>query len=810
MKLRIGLTGCLGAALVVSGLTACATSPSSSALTAPPGAVTYGPASFYTKGGVIVKDDATGASYAQKQVLVLAKSAKSVQSIMKLVVVQGGTAIGYDADTGLFQVSLPGADSLDKLQSAVTQFSSSPDVAWAGVNTVAPLTAGSTSQTNGVDPSSPSAQWLPDGSTGGGNWGMTAIGVPQINQDLAAYGKSNQVATVKVGLIDGQFASADDTTGVVHDDVNVHTSGQMWVGCKGDVSKPDCESGTDQQRLAAMNNGLWDQGTHVAGIIGATGKDQGVTGVAPNADMYGVSLLDANGDLGSGASLVADVMFGLCQLIVGDGVKVVDIGVTLAPGVGSDPNVAALLASLRLLLDRLMGQYQFVIVQAAGDGGVDASSQTLFAGLSDAEAARVITVGSYDRAGGYGCDASTPCNFGPSVDVLAPGDAVLSTVMLGAPDPQTYVSGFGLMTGTAVAAAHVAGVATAMAGVAPNLTGEQIKQIITGSASMTACNFAACVNPSDPHGSTAGLLDGTTALTQAMQGSTPPATPTSSAVPSANVPTNGPAVGHYVLMSASQGSQTMDPNQMAAVGIDATTIYIDIQAGGRYQISAGDIGKLSGASTAQGIDGGTYTVNGNSISLKSDRSANGDATGTWSGSTITFVSNGVTLLYRASGSSATPSPSNSNLPSGAYPGAGGPAPAGATSLSGAFTDPASGTRVVAIRAASGIGCEFSAGSYAFAGCGTGPYDNSTNDSHTNGTCVYYDMLNNTGVPTPGSCGTDGTYYGETTGPQTLQPSQVVTYGDYVCAIETNGWTCWSTKTGHGVFMSADATASQPF
>ena len=57
-------------------------------------------------------------------------------------------------------------------------------------------------------------------------------------------------------------------------------------------------------------------------------------------------------------------------------------------------------------------------------------------------------------------------NYGPNVDVMAPGDSIWSTYPPG---------GYGFMSGTSMAAPHAAGVAALLLSVNPNLTPAQIK-----------------------------------------------------------------------------------------------------------------------------------------------------------------------------------------------------------------------------------------------------------------------------------------------------------------------------------------------
>ena len=41
--------------------------------------------------------------------------------------------------------------------------------------------------------------------------------------------------------------------------------------------------------------------------------------------------------------------------------------------------------------------------------------------------------------------------------------------------------------------------------------------------------------------------------------------------------------------------------------------------------------------------------------------------------------------------------------------------------------------------------------------------------------------------------------------QQVEYGTVVYHGDYVCASENAGLTCWNTATGHGAFMNRDET-----
>ncbi|MDR2962687.1 MAG: S8 family serine peptidase [Bacteroidales bacterium] len=64
-------------------------------------------------------------------------------------------------------------------------------------------------------------------------------------------------------------------------------------------------------------------------------------------------------------------------------------------------------------------------------------------------------------------------NYGTTLDVVAPGDNILSTVLY---------NGMGTMSGTSMATPHVAGVAALVLSVNPNLTAQQVRDIIESTA----------------------------------------------------------------------------------------------------------------------------------------------------------------------------------------------------------------------------------------------------------------------------------------------------------------------------------------
>lgn len=148
--------------------------------------------------------------------------------------------------------------------------------------------------------------------------------------------------------------------------------------------------------------------------------------------------------------------------------------------------------------------YDFVIVQAAGNDGIDASSSGLFVNIDAPELKnRIIVVGSVELNkpikieyyymqkytnnrdflfGGYRYYAGA--NHGDRVDVCAPGVNIYSTVPANGYTNIFYRNE--TWTGTSMAAPHVSGVVAMCYSVNPKLTGVQVKEIVCGSVNRYA------------------------------------------------------------------------------------------------------------------------------------------------------------------------------------------------------------------------------------------------------------------------------------------------------------------------------------
>lgn len=166
-------------------------------------------------------------------------------------------------------------------------------------------------------------------------------------------------------------------------------------------------------------------GTHVAGIIAAQKNNNfGISGIAPKAK---IMPLRAAFSVGGRALLKSSDILEALSYAVNNGADVINMSFA-----GSS------LGILNSVISRAHDE-NIVLVAAAGNSG--SNSEAFPAALDD-----VIAVGSLTSSG----SRSSFSNFGPWVDIAAPGSSVLSTV----PGDK-----FVTKSGTSMASPYVAGVA---------------------------------------------------------------------------------------------------------------------------------------------------------------------------------------------------------------------------------------------------------------------------------------------------------------------------------------------------------------
>ena len=185
-------------------------------------------------------------------------------------------------------------------------------------------------------------------------------------------------------------------------------------------------------------------GTRVTGIAAATGNNGlGVAGVDWNARVMPVKVLDASG-VGAWSAISQGIIFA-----ADNGAQVVNMSL-------AGPRADTLHSALKYAHSK-----GCTLVAASGNSGTDVP-------YYPAVYPEVIAVGSVVLD-----SLSTFSNYGPHLDVVAPGETIETTVRGG-----TY----GRFTGTSAAAPWVSGLAALLYGASPGASPDAVRAAITSSA----------------------------------------------------------------------------------------------------------------------------------------------------------------------------------------------------------------------------------------------------------------------------------------------------------------------------------------
>lgn len=283
----------------------------------------------------------------------------------------------------------------------------------------------------------------------------TPTGIDRANADAAptaAIDGTDQRVDVDVAVID---------TGVDldHPDLNVNTAGAKNCTLFG-IGSADDQNG---------------HGSHVAGTIGAKDDANGVVGMAPGARIWPVKVLGA-----AGTGLNSDVICGIDYVAAhADEIEVANM--SLGGGGEDDGSCGAESgdAMHAAICEAVDNGVTFVV--AAGNDSADAATST------PAAYDEVVTVSALaDFNGQPGGGAASTCradeddtfasfsNYGADVDIIAPGVCITSTWMNG---------GYDTISGTSMAAPHVAGGAALYAATHPSATPAQVQAALESAGS---------------------------------------------------------------------------------------------------------------------------------------------------------------------------------------------------------------------------------------------------------------------------------------------------------------------------------------
>ena len=236
-------------------------------------------------------------------------------------------------------------------------------------------------------------------------------------------------------------AVVDSGVDVTHPDL----AGAIWVN-----DDETCGNGVDDDANGYVDDcSGWDfadgtadvedsigHGTHVAGIIGArAGNGIGVAGLAYESTIMPLKIGDESPTLSAAVEAMA--------YAVDNGAQIIN-----ASWVTSDPAAA-------VVLERVIaaaGSAGVLVVAGAGNDGADLAAQPVYPASLDAP--NLLTVGASTATDALASFSNT----GGPVDLLAPGEHVVSTVP----------GGYSTFSGTSMAAPHVAAAAALLWSAEPN------------------------------------------------------------------------------------------------------------------------------------------------------------------------------------------------------------------------------------------------------------------------------------------------------------------------------------------------------
>jgi subtilisin family serine protease len=256
---------------------------------------------------------------------------------------------------------------------------------------------------------------------------------------------------------------------------------------------------TDAGRLDRSATG-WhpttsDHGTHVAGTIAAARNGTGIVGVAPNARMAAVKVVNDDGFIYPEYAICGFMWAGLQGMDVTNNSYYVDPFMYYC---SDQADQAAAMEAVNRAVQWSTGQ-GVVHAAAAGNARTDLSNNTVDTTSPDdstpirrdindgcfdipTELPGVVTVSSFARKSSKTLDTwlSSFSNRGLGIiDVGAPGSSILSTIVAD--------NGYGLKSGTSMATPHVAGVLALLAGQHPSWSPAQLSAALEAQADDKAC-----------------------------------------------------------------------------------------------------------------------------------------------------------------------------------------------------------------------------------------------------------------------------------------------------------------------------------
>ncbi len=320
-------------------------------------------------------------------------------------------------------------------------------------------------------------------------WGRSVGGVPVSG------------AGVTVAVLDtGYRPHADLVANIVagYDFISQDGFNDFTTANDGNGRDPDAQDpgdwNTQTTSLCAAENSSW-HGTHVAGIIGATGNNNtGVIGVAYRAKILPLRVLGVCGGYTSDTAAAMQWAAGLA-----------------VPGVPANPNPAKVLNMSFGRSGTCAQTYQSAVTAVRNAGTtvvVSTGNDSSYTAITQpANCQGVIAVTAHTSSGANADYA----NIGPGTSISAMGNNIYTTGNTGVTVPAA--DSYDARSGTSFSAPHVSGVVALLVQLKPTISPAEVQTVIMNSARPYAAGTL-CATRSDCG---AGLLDAFKAVHTLLQ-----------------------------------------------------------------------------------------------------------------------------------------------------------------------------------------------------------------------------------------------------------------------------------------------------
>lgn len=430
-------------------------------------------------------------------------------------------------------------------------------------------------------------------------WGLSNVGqyAGLVGADIGA----TRAWDITTGARSVVVAVLDSGLDITHPDLaaNVWTNpGEVVDGKDNDGSgyADDLHGWNFIDNTADLRDG-YGHGTHVAGIIGAVGDNGiGVAGVNWQVSLMPLKVQDSRG-VGTTSAVIAALQY-VTKMRRDHGINIVAANASWGAAAGASIVVQEAI--------RAQGDLGITFVAAAGNSASDNDLVPRFpAGYDLANVISVAALASNNTL-------AEISNYGrTSVDLAAPGAVIQSTFPGG---------GYGILSGTSMAAPHVSGVVALLAAAKPGISVAEVRAAILGSTTPVAGLVGKTV--------TGGRLNAAGALAAIGAGVPIAPSPVPTPAPQPVVPAPTPT------LTPSPGNPLQDSFQQANGPLDATRWA---QPVGRIQVSnqaavsavtGSSVAVLKAASVADVTVRATVTVRpavGHAVGLVARHGGPGDA-----------------------------------------------------------------------------------------------------------------------------------------------------------------------------------------